>query len=122
LKRQNHERRRIRGAAAGPSRCRATPPAPTPIARPGKGSRIGAIVVLLLIVASLAWYFASDRLTPYTSQARVQAFVVPVAAEVPGKVLKVHVKNNDEVQSGTASVRDRPEPVPHRAAAQPFGL
>jgi len=56
--------------------------------------------VLVLIVTSLAWYFVSDRLTPYTSQARVQAFVVPVAAEVSGTVLKVHVKNNDEVQRG----------------------
>ncbi|MET0809017.1 MAG: HlyD family secretion protein, partial [Pseudoxanthomonas sp.] len=37
---------------------------------------------------------------PYTSQARVQAFVVPVAAEVAGQVLRVHVKNNDEVQRG----------------------
>jgi multidrug resistance efflux pump len=72
------------------------PPPP----KPGKASRLGAIVVLALIVASLAWYFVSDRLTPYTSQARVQAFVVPVAAEVSGRVLKVHVKNNDEVQPG----------------------
>jgi multidrug resistance efflux pump len=72
---------------------------PTP-PKPGRGSRIGAILVLVLIVASLAWYFISDRLTPYTSQARVQAFVVPVAAEVSGTVLKVHVKNNDEVQQG----------------------
>src|ERR1700755_2952211 len=72
------------------------PPPP----KPGKGSRRGAIVVLVLIVASLAWYFISDRLTPYTSQARVQAFVVPVAAEVAGRVLKVYVKNNDEVQAG----------------------
>ena len=56
--------------------------------------------MLTLIIASLAWYFGSDRLTPYTSQARVQAFVVPVAAEVSGKVLKVYVKNNDEVQPG----------------------
>jgi len=67
---------------------------------PGKGSRRGAIVVLILIVASLSWYFVSDRLTPYTSQARVQAFVVPVAAEVSGKVLKVYVKNNDDVRPG----------------------
>ena len=71
-----------------------------PPSKPGKGSRRGAIIVLILIVASLAWYFVSDRLTPYTSQARVQAFVVPVAAEVAGTVLKVHVKNNDEVQPG----------------------
>jgi len=74
-----------------------SPPSP-PTA--GKGSRWGAIIVLILIVASLAWYFVSDRLTPYTSQARVQAFVVPVAAEVAGTVLKVYVKNNDEVQPG----------------------
>ena len=71
-----------------------------PPATPGKGTRLGAIIVLTLIIASLAWYFGSDRLTPYTSQARVQAFVVPVAAEVAGKVLKVYVKNNDEVQPG----------------------
>ena len=67
---------------------------------PGKGTRIGSIVVLTLIVGSLLWYFAADRLTPYTSQARVQAFVVPVAAEVAGKVLKVHVRNNEDVQRG----------------------
>jgi len=73
---------------------------PPPPPKPGKGSRWGAIVVLILIVASLVWYFVSDRLTPYTSQARVQAFVVPVAAEVAGTVLKVYVKNNDEVQPG----------------------
>jgi multidrug resistance efflux pump len=77
-----------------------SPPPPAPSSNPGKGSRLGAIIVLILIVASLAWYFVSDRLTPYTSQARVQAFVVPVAAEVSGTVLKVHVKNNDEVQRG----------------------
>jgi multidrug resistance efflux pump len=68
--------------------------------KPGKGTRIGAIVLLVLIVVSLLWYFAADRLTPYSSQARAQAFVVPVAAEVSGKVLAVHVRNNDDVQRG----------------------
>ena len=74
----------------------ADPVTPTP----GKGTRIGTIVLLLLIFGSLLWYFAADRLTPYSSQARVQAFVVPVAAEVAGKVLAVHVKNNDDVERG----------------------
>lgn len=68
--------------------------------QPGKATRIGAAAVLALIVASLLWYFAADRLTPHTTQARVQAFVVPVAAEVAGKVLAVHVRNNDAVQPG----------------------
>ena len=68
--------------------------------KPGKGTRIGASVLLVLIFGSLLWYFAADRLTPYSSQARVQAFVVPVAAEVAGKVLAVHVRNNDDVERG----------------------
>ena len=70
--------------------------------KPGKGTRIGTVILLVLIFGSLLWYFAADRLTPYSSQARVQAFVVPVAAEVAGKVLAVHVKNNDDVERGQA--------------------
>src|SRR5262245_13267808 len=82
----------------------------------GKASRLGAIVVAVLILASLAWYFISDRLTPYTSQARVQAFVVPVAAEVSGNVLKVYVKNNDDVQAGQRLFDI--DPTPYRIALQ----
>ena len=81
-----------------------------PAPKAGGGSRVGAIIVLVLIVFSLTWYFVADRLTPHTSQARVQAFVVPVAAEVAGQVLKVHVKNNDEVQAGQALFDIDPEP------------
>src|SRR4026207_1815919 len=69
-------------------------------AKPGKATRIGGGIVAGLIVVSLILYFVGDRLTPYTSQARIQAFVVPIAAEVSGKVQKVHVKNNDDVQPG----------------------
>jgi multidrug resistance efflux pump len=72
------------------------PPAPSP----GRGTRFGASLIAMLIMGSLILYFVGDRLTPYTSQARLQAFVVPVAAEVSGKVQKVHVKNNDEVDPG----------------------
>ena len=79
-----------------------TPDSPAPQATPagGRGTRLGALVVAILIVGSLILYFIGDRLTPHTSQARFQAFVVPVAAEVPGKVLKVHINNNDEVEAG----------------------
>ena len=66
----------------------------------GRGSRIGASVLAALILLSLVLYFVGDRLTPYTSQARVQAFVVPVAAEVSGKVLAVHIHNDDSVEPG----------------------
>jgi multidrug resistance efflux pump len=77
----------------------APPPADAPPGPPaGRGTRIGAGILAALIVLSLALYFVGDRLTPYTSQARVQAFVVPVAAEVSGLVRKVHVRNDDDVQ------------------------
>src|SRR6188768_2951105 len=83
--------------AEAPAPAEAAPPPPP---APGKGSKRGALIVVVLILASLAWHFVADRLTPYTSQARIQAFVVPVAPEVSGTVLKVHVKNNDEVKPG----------------------
>ena len=137
--RQDHESRICKASPAAPPDTIADPspvPRPVPVAAPhrrpwlpapaadkppapppaGKGARVGAIVVLLLIVLSLTWYFVSDRLTPYTSQARVQAFVVPVAAEVAGKVLKVHVKNNDEVQPGQPLFDI--DPTPYRIALQ----
>jgi multidrug resistance efflux pump len=101
----------------------AHPPSPTggdtlspPPPPPGKGTRLDSIIVLVLIVGSLVWYFVSDRLTPYTSQARVQAFVVPVAAEVAGSVQKVYVRNNDEVQAGQRLFDI--DPTPYRIALQ----
>jgi multidrug resistance efflux pump len=101
---------------AEPAKPEQPSPPPPPPPPPGKGSRLGAIIVLALIVASLAWYFVSDRLTPYTSQARVQSFVVPVAAEVSGIVLKVYVRNNDEVAAGQRLFDIDPDP--YRIALQ----
>jgi len=57
----------------------------------------GAAAILLVIVASLVWYLLSDRFTPYTSQARIQGYVVGVAPKVAGVVTKVWVSNNQEV-------------------------
>jgi multidrug resistance efflux pump len=69
-------------------------------AAPGTASRLGGIVLGTVILLSLLLYFVGDRLTPYTSQARIQAFVVPVVAEVAGKFSQVHIHNNDEVEPG----------------------
>lgn len=63
-------------------------------------SKRGVKVVLVLIVLSLGWYLLADRFTPYTQQARVQAYVVPVAAEVAGQVIRVDVQNNQVVSLG----------------------
>jgi multidrug resistance efflux pump len=76
----------------------------------GTATRIGGGIVTGLIVVSLVLYFVGDRLTPYTSQARVQAFVVPIAVEVSGKVQKVYIKNNDDVQPGQVLFEIDPGP------------
>lgn len=59
----------------------------------------GGSVVLLVIIVSLVWYLLADRYTPYTSQARVQGYVVGVAPKVAGVVTEVYVQNNQEVEA-----------------------
>ncbi|MFL9904583.1 HlyD family secretion protein [Paraburkholderia fungorum] len=82
------------------------PSAPAPAADP---SRKGIKVVVVLIGLSLVWYLLADRLTPYTQQARVQAFVVPVASEVSGRVTRVYVRNNQDVKAGALLFEVDPE-------------
>ncbi len=57
-------------------------------------------IVLGLCFLLLAWQLRSDRVTPYTSQARLHATVVPVAPEVSGVITSVEVKNNQFVKAG----------------------
>jgi len=60
----------------------------------------GGKIIAAVIALSLIWYFASDRYTPYTSQARVEGYVIGVAPKVAGLVTDVWVKNNEEVTVG----------------------
>ena len=53
--------------------------------------------MFLIIGMSLFWYLLADRYAPYTSQARVQGYIVGVAPKVSGLVTRVYVKNNEEV-------------------------
>ena len=54
-----------------------------------------AVALLLLVI-----HLRADRFTPYTSQARLHALVVPVASEVSGSVVAVSVSSNQEVVAG----------------------
>ena len=57
-------------------------------------------IILGACVVIMAWYLVADRITPYTTQARVHALVVPVAAEVSGTVTDVAVTSNQAVALG----------------------
>jgi multidrug resistance efflux pump len=85
--------------------------APAPAADPAKK---GIKWVLLLILLSLTWYLLADRFTPYTQQARVGAFVIPVASEVAGRVIRVNVRNNQDVKAGEVLFEVDPQPYQHR--------
>ncbi len=57
------------------------------------------LIVLGACVVLMAWYLISDRVTPYTNQARVHALVVPIAPQVSGIVTDVTVTNNEYVSA-----------------------
>ena len=57
-------------------------------------------LVLLLMAALFGWYLLADRFTPYTTQARLHALVVPVAPLISGLVEEVYVTNNQKVEAG----------------------
>lgn len=69
------------------------PPPPNPVRR-------WTFIILALCVLLLGWYLRADRVTPYTSQARVNALVVPIAPEIAGTVTRVLVRNNQLVKAG----------------------
>lgn len=60
----------------------------------------GSLIVIGLIAFSLVWYLLADRFTPYTTQARVQGYVVGVAPKVAGALTNVWIKNNEVVEQG----------------------
>ena len=67
------------------------------------------LIILGACVFLMFWYLVSDRVTPYTTQARVHALVVPVASEVSGTVIEVNVANNEIVEKGQELFRIDPQ-------------
>lgn len=70
--------------------------------------RFWVSLAFLLILVLVAYYVASDRVTPMTRDAYVQAFVIPVAPLVAGEVTNVFVKNGSVVKKGDPLFRIDP--------------
>ncbi|MCH8302099.1 MAG: HlyD family secretion protein, partial [Proteobacteria bacterium] len=71
----------------------------TSVKAPMDPVRKWTLIVLGACVVLMAWYLISDRVTPYTNQARVHALVVPIAPQVSGIVTDVAVTNNEYVSA-----------------------
>jgi multidrug resistance efflux pump len=72
--------------------------------------RAWIIGLMLLIAVVIVYYIATDRITPYTTDAYVQTFVVQVAPRVGGQVVEVMVKQGSEVKAGDPLFRLDPSP------------
>lgn len=69
-------------------------PQQTPKRPPASPVRSVTSILLLLGLGLFAYSLIADRLTPYTDQATVQAYVVRVAPDVSGRVASVNVLDN----------------------------
>jgi multidrug resistance efflux pump len=74
------------------------------------------LIILVLFVLLFGWTLIADRLTPYTSDASVRAFVVRIVPEVSGRVVEVAVQNNQIVRTGDLLYRI--DPIPFRIAVE----
>lgn len=75
-----------------------------------------ALIIVLLIFVLFALSILMERSTPSSSQAVVQAYVVPMASEVGGSVVEVSVIDNARVTSGQHLFRIDPRPYEIAAA------
>jgi len=78
--------------------------------------------VALLCVALFVWYVASDHYTPFSDQARVDGYVVPVVPEVSGPVIEVAVEINQLVDAGQVLLKIDPRDYQLAVEAAEAGL
>ena len=77
-------------------------------------ARVWVLFILLVIAALVAYYVLSDRHTPWTSDAYVQAYVIQVAPRVEGQVIRVHARENQAVKKGEVLFVIDPRPYEHQ--------
>jgi multidrug resistance efflux pump len=63
------------------------------------------LITCAIIVALMVWYLSADRYTPFTTQARVEAYVIPIAPQVTGNIMTVNVVNNQLVNKNDELLR-----------------
>ena len=64
--------------------------------------------MLLVALVLFVWYILADRFAPWTDQARVQAYVVPIVSKVAGRVDEIFVSREQVVKSGELLVQIDP--------------
>jgi multidrug resistance efflux pump len=91
-----------------------TDDSPTPITgaqarTPANPIRRLTIIVLVLCIVWFTYSLISNRFTPYTDQATVQAYVVRIAPDINGRIRAVKVIDNQAVKAGDILFEIDPE-------------
>jgi multidrug resistance efflux pump len=88
----------------------AAPEAAAQVAAPPP-DRVRKIIAIVAAVLLLLYVYqvVADRITPYTSQANVDTFLVQIAPQVTGEVTQVGVTDNSMVKKGQVLFRIDPE-------------
>lgn len=78
--------------------------------KPKSPARKIVLVTLAVLLGFYIYEIIADRITPYTSQAAVDTFLVQIAPEVTGQVEQVRVTDNRAVRKGDVLFRVDSEP------------
>ncbi|HEU0307529.1 MAG TPA: biotin/lipoyl-binding protein, partial [Lysobacter sp.] len=104
-------------APAGTDTTGAAPSTPPPGAANGASQVQKTVkVTLAVLLVIFVYHLFADRITPYTSQASIDTFLVQIAPEVSGPVIAVGIRDNQEVKKG--QVLFRIDPAPFQIAVQ----
>ncbi len=64
--------------------------------------------VVVVVAILFLWYVVADRIAPWTDQARVQAYVIPIVPQVSGRVAEVNVVKDQVVEPGDVLLKINP--------------
>ena len=64
--------------------------------------------VLIVVAVLFVWYVVADRIAPWTDNARVQAYVIPIVPQVSGRVVEVNVVKDQVVEPGDVLLKVNP--------------
>lgn len=90
----------------------ATDPEPETPPPSGKRDPVRLVTWIVLVTAAVvfAWYLISDRLTPYTDQARIHTLTVPITPRVSGMLTEVRIHLHSRVEQDQLMVKVDPRP------------
>ena len=66
-------------------------------------------VILVVIALIFVWYVVSDRLTPFTTSARLQAFVIPIVPDVSGYIQDIPIAKYELAKAGQTLLQIEPQ-------------